>query len=81
MVSGADTETSLSPKSPLRRGNQFCHFVFPMQKLHLVQLMLWILGTRKGLRLALPLGLTQLPAWVHQSGHGTAKHLCRKGKC
>lgn len=72
MVSGAArllraaTKTSLSPKAPLKRGDQLGHFMFPSSKLHLVQLMLWLSGMGKRLRLALLLGLTQLPAWAHQ---------------
>lgn len=50
----AVTEASLSPKAAPRRGDQHCCFVFPSQKLHLVQLSLWLSGMRKGFRLALP---------------------------
>lgn len=67
----AGTETSLSPKAQPRRGDQLCHFVFPSPKLHLVQLMFWLLRMRKELRLALSLGLTQLPVGVHQMAKGS----------
>lgn len=65
----AATETSLSPKAELRRGDQPCHFVFLSLKLHLVQLSLWLSGMGKGFRLALPAHLCSIRKTTPEQRH------------